>query len=641
MTASSTPAPPPPDLLAAMQRMHASDDRGALELAEAALPHASDRTPYLALASHAALRLREPARAIPHLQALLEAKPDDRASRLNLATALVETGRMAEAIALIDGSGDPALARLDGYARQQIDDPEGAAAAYRRVLDALPNDLTSWNNLGNIHATAGRVDDAIDCYERAITLAPNDAGIYLNLAELLRKADRGRARLKVMRDAQAIAPDDRDVLTQLAMAHAHVEDRAGATASVPHGNATGLDTAISILEDVVRRFPDFGESHIELGQLYEGLNRVDDLHALVASIDRESAPPEAAFLFAWQAQRDGRFDEAAELAQGIPDTIHPMRRFRLIGSIADRRDDTATAFAAFERMNDAAVLDTPAARGPTFRATVERDTHLLTPEWRDSWQPVEIADCPRDPIFLVGFPRSGTTLLDTMLMGSPELSVLEERPMLARAATAAPTGELPALSTERVNDLRSRYFAAARAHGWDETRWLMDKQPLNMTHLPLICRLFPRARVILAERHPYDVVLSCFMANFQQNFAMRSFTSLEEAARTYDAVFSAWERARSLCQADVHAVRYERLVDDPRAELEPLVGWLGLAFDDRILAHEETAKARGRVRTASYSQIGERLYTRARDRWRRYAANLEPVLPILRPWADRMGYTAE
>src|SRR5690606_17997545 len=119
----------------------ASDDRGALELAEAALPHATDRTPYLALASHAALRLREPARAIPHLQALLEAKPDDRASRLNLATALVETGRLAEAIALIDGSGDPALARLDGYARQQSGDPEGAAAAYRRVLDALPNDL--------------------------------------------------------------------------------------------------------------------------------------------------------------------------------------------------------------------------------------------------------------------------------------------------------------------------------------------------------------------------------------------------------------------------------------------------------------------------------------------------------------------
>lgn len=638
MTASSTSAPPPPDLLAAMQRMRAADDRGALELAEAALPQAADPTPYLALASHAALRLREPARAIPHLEALLEARPDDRASRLNLATALAETGRMAEAIALIDGSGDPAFARLDGYARQHSGDPEGAVAAYRRVLDALPGDLTSLNNLGNIHAVAGRVDEAIHCFERAITFAPHDVRIYLNLAELLRKADRGQAWLKVTRDAQAVAPGDRAVLTELAMAYAYVEDRIAATPAVPGGDANGIDAAIAILEDVVDRFPEFGESHIELGRFYEALNRLDDLGKLIDSIDRDRAPPEAAFLFAWQAQREGRFDDAAALARSIPETIHPMRRFHLIGSIADRRGDTAAAFAAFERMNEAATADTPVSEGPIFRETVEREMESWTAEWVASWAPIDIADERRDPIFLVGFPRSGTTLLDTMLMGQPELSVLEERPMLAAVTRALGTEDLATLSSERAAELRSKYYASAQTFGWDDSRWLVDKHPLNMLHLPLIHRLFPQAKVILAERHPYDAVLSCFMANFRQNFAMRSFTTIDEAARTYDAVFSAWERARSLCRANVHPVRYERLVDDTRGELEPLLDWLGLEFDDRLLAHEETAKARGRVRTASYAQIGERLYTRALDRWRRYADHLAPITPILRPWAERMGY---
>jgi hypothetical protein len=128
------------------------------------------------------------------------------------------------------------------------------------------------------------------------------------------------------------------------------------------------------------------------------------------------------------------------------------------------------------------------------------------------------------------------------------------------------------------------------------------------------------------------------MANFTLNFAMRSFTDLHEAAHTYDAVFRAWHRAGELFPIASHAVRYERLVEDPRAELQPLVTWLGLDWNDRLLAHEETAKERGRVKTASYAQIGEKLYTRASGRWRRYADQLAPVLPILAPWAERMGY---
>lgn len=503
MTVTRRSAPqPPPDLLAAMQRMRLADDRGALELVEAALPGAQDRAPYLALASLAALRLREPARAIPHLRALLEIKPDDRTSRANLANALIETGRMAEAIALVDGARDPGLARVEGYARQHSGDLDGAIAAYHRALDGAPADLTSLNNLGNVYAGSGMYDEAIACFERAITLAPSKVEIYLNLAEVLRQADRAEARLKVMRDAQAIAPGDRAVLTQLAMAYTHVEDRGSTVPSSPHGHINGIDTAIEILEDVVERFPEFGESHIELGRLYEALNRVEDLSALIARIDRDSAPPEAAFLLTWQAQREGRFDDAAELAERIPETIHPMRRFHLIGTIADRRGDSATAFAAFERMNEAAAADSPPSKGPTFREMIERDTARLTPDWVESWPSLDLADEPRDPIFLVGFPRSGTTLLDTMLMGQPELSVLEERPMLAGLANALLVDDLATVSSEKANDLRSRYFDSARAFGWDDSRWLVDKHPLNMTRLPHICRLFPRAKIILAERTP-------------------------------------------------------------------------------------------------------------------------------------------
>lgn len=640
MTETKSSAPPP-ELLAAMQRMRLADNRGALELAEAAVATAKDRAPYLALASLAALRLEEPRRAIPHLRALLALNPHDRASRANLANALVETGDMDGAIALIGGAAEPNLARIEGYARQQRGDIEGAITAYLRALAGDEADLASLNNLGNLYTACGRYDEAVGYFERAITLAPREIDIYLNLAEVLRQADRGRERLKVMRDAQVIAPGNRKVLTELALAHVHADGSAPSASTSSESGIDGIETAIAILEDVVARFPDFGESHIELGRLYEALNRVDDLAALIDRIDDPNAPPEATFLFAWQAQREGRFDDAAKLARDIPTTIHPVRRLHLIGTIADRRGDASAAFAAFEGMNEAAAADSPPSPRPTFRETIERSADGWTRDWVESWTPLDIGHEQHDPVFLVGFPRSGTTLLDTMLMGQPELSVMEERPMLANVANALGREDLAMLTSERANALRTQYFAAARTYGWDDSRRLLDKHPLNMTRLPLIHRLFPRAKLILAERHPYDVVLSCFMANFQQNFAMRSFTSLEETARTYDAVFSAWERARSLCGADIRPIRYERLLDDTRGELKSLTQWLGLNFDERSLAHEEIAKARGLVRTASYSQIGERLYMRARDRWRRYVDHLAPVMPILQPWAERMGYVTE
>ncbi len=617
---------PPPALIKAMQLMRTQDMQGALDIVEAALPDADDLAPYLALAGHATLHLNRFEMASGYLRRLLDLRPDDRATRANLANALVSLQRFDEALALVEGAEAPTLARIEGYIHQQEGRISAAAEAYRRALAANPDDLSSWNNLGNVLGAVDDFDGAINAFERAISIAPGEAPIYRNLAEILLRAERHEARLKVLLDAEKCAPDDVDLLTEIGLAHARLDD---------------MDTAITALKRAVEKAESFGNPHIELGMIYESLNRVDDLAALIGQIDRETAPPEFSYLLAWQARRDGAFDEAAEYAAAIPETIHPMRRFHLVGGIADRRGDADTAFRAFERMNQEALATAEPIEGPAYRETVERDLALWTEDWVAEWEAVQVEDGNRDPIFLVGFPRSGTTLLDTMLMGLPSLSVLEERPMMAKTGKLLSDDEdIRKLGAERVAELRTAYFNFARESGWDDSRWLVDKHPLNMERVPMIHRLFPNAKIILAERHPYDVVLSCFMANFQVNLAMRSFTSLDEAARTYDAVFKAWHRGIDLLPAANHSVRYERLVADSRSELEPLIKWLGLEWHDDLHDHRKAASSRGRVRTASYSQIGEKLYTRATDRWRRYAPYLEAVLPILRPWAERMGYEA-
>jgi hypothetical protein len=119
---------------------------------------------------------------------------------------------------------------------------------------------------------------------------------------------------------------------------------------------------------------------------------------------------------------------------------------------------------------------------------------------------------------------------------------------------------------------------------------------------------------------------------------MRSFTTLEEAAHTYDAVFSAWTAAEERLPLRVHRVRYERLVADPNAELARLLGFLDIDAAADALDHRHAARERGQIRTASYSQVTEPIYQRAVARWQRYADQLAPVIPILKPWAERLGY---
>jgi hypothetical protein len=168
---------------------------------------------------------------------------------------------------------------------------------------------------------------------------------------------------------------------------------------------------------------------------------------------------------------------------------------------------------------------------------------------------------------------------------------------------------------------------------------LVDKNPLSMNLLPIIYRLFPDARLVLALRHPCDVVFSCYAANFKLNDAMPNFLRLDSAAVLYDLSFTYFEKAGALFGLPVHQVVYERVVADREHELRALLDFLGLEWSDAVLDHQETARRRGRIKTASYAQVGQPLYTQAAGRWTNFRKHLEPVLPVLEPWVTRFGYT--
>jgi len=238
--------------------------------------------------------------------------------------------------------------------------------------------------------------------------------------------------------------------------------------------------------------------------------------------------------------------------------------------------------------------------------------------------------------FLLGFPRSGTTLLDTFLMGHPEVAVLEEKQLVGRAAdVVGGSAGLERASQQTLTKARNAYFASLGEHGLGNFAGLVvDKFPLDMAAAPVIEAVFPRAPMIFAQRHPCDVVLSGFM----QPIGVVNFSSIEDAADYYDAMMSIWTAARAAMGLNVHTVVYEELVQDPEAVLRPLLAFLDLEWDDRLLDHRRTAKERGTIETPTYDQVTEPISTKASGRWKRYREQLEPALPVLLPWAERLGY---
>ncbi|HEY5711483.1 MAG TPA: sulfotransferase [Allosphingosinicella sp.] len=616
----------PASLAPALDLFRRGDLTGARTAAEQALAAEPDNAVLRAFAGLAAARSGDPAGAVPHFRHAVAANPGDVSARLNLATALVAIGELDEAGTICAEGSDPRLLRLAAYVHQQQGRLAEAAAAYDAALAARADDWESFNNLGNVRAALGETDAAIAAFQQAIRLRPDLIEIVINLSNLLGRADRHEERQAMMHEAARAAPDDARVQAELGVAEAEARD---------------FDAAEAAYRAAIRNDPDFMPAYVELGLLFETRNRLADLEQLLdAAAERGLAGPEFGFLRAWLLRRQGRFAEALPLAEATPPSINPARRAQLLGEIHDRLGDSARAFAAFTEMNRAADAARPAPTGSIYRDQVVESAALLTAQTVAAWSRIDLPTDPPAPAFVIGFPRSGTTLLDTLLMNMPALHVLEEMPIVDEVALALGGEErLATLASEEAGRLRQLYFdVLADVSPPAPGQMVIDKFPLHMARMALVHRLFPDARIVFVERHPCDTVLSCFMSNFQLNHAMRSFTDLMETARLYDAVFDAWSRARDLLPLDVHVIRYENMVADLEGTMRPLLDFLRLPWDPKVLDNQAAAEGRDYIRTASYAQVAEPIYSRAAGRWQRYRDQLAPVLPILAPWAERLGY---
>jgi hypothetical protein len=249
-------------------------------------------------------------------------------------------------------------------------------------------------------------------------------------------------------------------------------------------------------------------------------------------------------------------------------------------------------------------------------------------------------------VFLVGFPRSGTTLLENVLAAHPDVVSLEERDLLDAARDAyliadGGPGRLAAIGSGEALRLREGYWKAVRGFGVEPRgRVFIDKMPLASINLPLIAKLFPGAKVLFAQRDPRDVVLSCYRRRFAMNASMHQLLTLEGAAGFYAAVMRLSALYRQILPLELQLVRYEALVEDLVGVAGEACRFVGLDWHADMLAFSERARMRG-VTTPSAAQVARGLNREGVGTWRRYRTQLEPVLPTLRPWVEAFGYPAD
>lgn len=352
----------------------------------------------------------------------------------------------------------------------------------------------------------------------------------------------------------------------------------------------------------------------------------------------------------------GRYEQALEILQTIANSsrngsLGPDELLEK-GALLDRMGRYGEAFAAFEEGKRVARAVTGSCyQSEHARQLTERIKGFFTAK-RLATLPRAVDSCNRPkPVFVLGFPRSGTTLVEQMLSAHPMISAGDELPLINEISGLMPRmfdsplaypealAELwMADHRDGLNKLRDYYLDQVRQREVVKPGavWLTDKMPLNETHLGLIALLFPTAPLVHVLRHPLDVVLSVFATQLTHGFCCAY--ELETAARHYVLIMQLVEHYRREMALRYLAIRYEDIVDHQEATVRRMLDFIGEPFDESCLRFHENRRY---ARTASYAQVAEKLYDRSRFRYRNYMVQLEPVIAILQPVIQQLGYSVD
>ncbi|MCW8925539.1 MAG: sulfotransferase, partial [Xanthomonadales bacterium] len=478
---------------------------------------------------------------------------------------------------------------------------EEAYESFQRALKLHPRHLAALSNAATALLSMGRIDEAKPLCSRILAINPDDANARRNMAAALIAEGDVRAAITLLREGLEIDAHNFGLLVQLASALELVNQLDEAS--------TAIDKAESI---------------------QPGNARVSLIGGLIA-------------------RRQGNHEIAQKrlrsaIAQGL-ELKEEIEAFNQLGLALDAMGDAA-AFDAFERSNKGMIrfVGEQNLNGGAFLQEVAALKKFFTEEKLTALGKRFAPDDDFEPVFFVGFPRSGTTLMEQVLKAHPKLITTDERsPLYAVSREVQSSGGgypkgLDRVGSNDVKRLRQRFHDFCRDNIGDlGDKQLVDKTPLNIVNLALAKLLFPRAKIIVALRDPRDVCLSCFMQKFEMNYAMANFLDIKTTGLAYEAVMGLWMHYRTLLTGSWMEYRYEDLVEDFDDTVSQVLEFIGVGWHEDVKNYRQAAKQRA-ITTPSYRDVTAPIDNHAVARWRRYEHDLAPISPLIDPFVETFGY---
>lgn len=548
-----------------------------------------------------------------------------------------------------------------------------ALPIYKRLTELAPQSPVHWSNYATALTEAARGDDAEPAWRRVTELDPKNPLARIQIGLLLLARRQYLAARDMLLDAFELDRESPPARIHAARACALAQDFRGAEALLkpwrqwlPLGDdRLQLELAKQLLllgrapdshfllTELVSRQPNDLDARVALAHVEERFNHLDEAERLLpgadAVTDNEALRREIANLRATLTSRRGDATAArAQLEHSAPVHAGDYAYHYELARLRDKTGDPTAAMQSLETAHDLHCAELRHASPEAFAATAPAlpgDIRTVDAEQFRRWPHYRSPSSRDCPIFVVGFPRSGTTLLEQMLDAHPGLQSMDENPFFERLAGTLRAhdprilDDLSVLRQYDCDELRKRYLLMVNERmprRWDAR--IVDKNPLNMLWLPFIYRLFPAARFIFCLRHPCDTLLSCYTQNFRSVVLAAACENLPRLARAYVQAMRVWLDHVEIFKPRVLVSRYEDLVADTPAQAARIAQFLELDDAAPMLAFDKHARAKGYIATPSYSQVIEPINTRGLGRWQNYREWFEPVLPTLAPMLDHWDY---
>ncbi|HTP40009.1 MAG TPA: sulfotransferase [Steroidobacteraceae bacterium] len=549
-----------------------------------------------------------------------------------------------------------------------------AEELFTQLTQDEPGEASHWANLGTVRRGGRRFDEALQAYAQAMRLGLNTALLLHDIG--LTHIDRldFEAARAVLGRAATLAPRDAEIRYRYAHAClSSLRTEEAQQAILGWDQLDGLDS--ELLAQIGLLLMNLGDAQggelalqqaaldpapkpvttLTLVQAFERLNRLEQARAHLTQLQQVTHAGQLGtdimLADATLAEREGQRERAIELLnQALTRVTEPhLRHFQLF-PLARALDALGRYEQAFATLREA-----HASQSAWLRLAAPAVSLRQTPIMAATQFAVDAADVARwdhtgapgtddSPIFVVGFPRSGTTLLELTLDAHSALVSMDEQSFLQSALRdlqqyATYPESLAGVAPAQLQQVRAAYWSRVRRRvKLEPGQRLVDKNPLNILRLPAIGRLFPNARILLAVRHPCDVLLSCYMQHFRAPEFALVCVDLASLALAYQRAFDFWFREQAVLQIPAREVVYEALVTDFESEVRSISDFLALPWDERMLEPAAHARDKGFISTPSYSQVVQPVNRRSIGRWQHYRAHFEPVLPQLQPYLDRWHY---